>query len=220
MSRALPVFLISAALAACSPRAKDGETAPTPMPGTTWPTVDNPDGRLETRGGAGTVYRDAPGRFELDLPPAFTGRTRFVADASGPPAEGRVRLRLTDTGEPACVIDVALAEPIDPAAIESSIAVGREVFFLAEVGPAAAPEMAADAVWAATLVPVEANRTDMGYWVFADGRIVRVEGRFPVARLSACKEALDAIVASLRPLESGLSRGSAGSRSRAPQRRP
>jgi hypothetical protein len=56
--------------------------------------------------------------------------------------------------------------------------------------------------WTATLVPVDPAHTDVGYWLQrGEGRWLRVEGRFPEARLAACKGLLDDVVRSIRAID-------------------
>lgn len=198
--RRIPLAAALAAASACAPRTPErGAEKPTPTTGVSWPVVRNETGVLEERDGA-TVYRDGEAGFTLTLPPGVSGRLSFVADPSGPPPAGRVRLRAQDGGSPPCVIDVAVLPLETAAGIPSSIAHGREVFFVAERGRLAPPfALPVREVWAATLVPVDPSRIDLGYWLVGDERTLRVEGRIPVERMGACKEVLDALARSLSP---------------------
>lgn len=147
-----------------------------------------------------TRYRDRASDLSLSVPPGFEAHLAFPLDLSGPPAAGRPLLRMTDSGEPRCVIDAATESRSESSALAATIGQGREIFYLAETGQPRPLAMEADEaleVWAATLVPLDPLRIDVGYWVFTRDLLVRIEGRFPVERLAPCKEALDAIVRSL-----------------------
>lgn len=194
--------LLAAALVApaCAPRGQRTDSGPAPLPvATSWPVTNNRDGELVTRDGL-TTYRDRAVELSLGVPPGFQARLRFPLDLSGPPAAGRLLLRMTDAAEPPCVIDVGTEPRSDPSTREATIAQGREVFYLAETGqplPEAMESVDGLEVWAATLVPRDPLRIDVGYWVLARDLLVRVEGRFPVDRMAGCKEALDAVIRSL-----------------------
>ena len=170
---------------------------PTPVSTDAVRTVTHRDGTLSESGGT-TVYRDGAG-FETALPPGFTGSLTIALDASGPPASGKLRLRVRDAGDPACVIDLALEEPLADSepAMREGIARGREVFFVAR-SDEPQPQLPSLGVWTATLVPADPSRVDVGYWVRTESHTLRAEGRFPVVRLPACKDALDAMVRGLR----------------------
>lgn len=192
-----PIFLgfLLLLAGACSPRPKVDPTMPTPPPGTSWPSIRNDAGMLETSSGV-TVYKDGKSDFALTLPAGFSGRLAFTADPTGPPVRGTVKLRIADAAAPPCVIDVAVEPSRSPEALAETIAAGREVFFVAETGEPA-PLQPVTAVWTATHVIPDSARIDLGYWLFAPTYVLRIEGRFPVARLSTCKEALDAVVRSV-----------------------
>lgn len=168
---------------------------PTPPPGTTWPVIKNESGSLTTSGGV-TTYVDRAAQFQLTLPEGFSGKLSFTADPTGPPVRGAVKLRLTDADVPSCVIDVATEPAKTAKAMAGTIAAGREVFYLAETGEPL-PALPVSEVWTATLIPATADRVDLGYWLFASDVLLRAEGRFPVSRLGACKDALDQLVRSI-----------------------
>lgn len=168
---------------------------PTPPPGTTWPVIKNESGALTTSGGV-TTYVDRAARFQLTLPGGFSGKLSFTADPTGPPVRGAVKLRLTDAEAPPCVIDVATEPAKTAEVLAATVAAGREVFYLAETGEPL-PALPVTEVWTATLIPATADRVDLGYWLFGRDLLLRVEGRFPVARLGACKDALDQLVRSI-----------------------
>lgn len=189
------------ALAGCTPRPKVDPGIPTPPPGTTWPVIKNESGSLTTSAGV-TTYVDRAAQFQLTLPEGFTAKLSFTADPTGPPVRGAVKLRITDAGVPPCVIDIA-TEPAKTAdVLAGTIAVGREVFYLAETGEPL-PALPVREVWTATLIPAMADRVDLGYWLFASDILLRAEGRFPVARLGACKDALDSVVRSIEERAGG-----------------
>ena len=189
------------ALAGCTPRPKVDPGMPTPPPGTTWPVIKNESGSLTTSGGV-TTYVDRVAKFQLELPPDFTGKLSFTADPAGPPVRGAVKLRMTDAETLPCVIDVATEPAKSAEALAATIAAGREVFYLAETGEPL-PSLPVSEVWTATLIPATADRVDLGYWLFTPEQLLRVEGRFPVARLGSCKEALDGVVRSIAPSGDG-----------------
>jgi hypothetical protein len=168
---------------------------PTPPPGTSWPVIKNESGSLTTSGGV-TSYVDRAAQFQLTLPVGFSAKLSFTADPTGPPVRGAVKLRITDSESPACVIDVGTEPPKTAEALAATIALGREVFFLAETGEPR-PALPVAEIWTATLIPATADRVDLGYWLFAGDVLLRAEGRFPVARLGACKDALDQLVRSI-----------------------
>lgn len=204
MLRTAPVLAVLIALAGgCAPRPKPDPGIPTPPPGTTWPVVKNESGSLTTSGGV-TTYEDRTGKFALTVPSGFTGAMSFTADPSGPPVRGAVKLRMTDGQTPPCVIHVAVEPVRDPSTLGSTIASGREVFYLSETGaprPDAPGSLETTSIWSATLVPVSADTRDLGYWLFTPDAVLCAEGRFPVSRLGACKESLDEVVHSLRALD-------------------
>lgn len=205
-----PKVLVVCVLAGCSPRAKPDPTIPTPPPGTTWPVVRNDAGMLETNAGV-TVYKDGKSGFELTLPEGFAGKLAFVADPTGPPVRGAVKLRVSDAGAPPCVIDVAVEPSRAPDTLPQTVPFGRETFFLAETGEPK-PAMPVTEVWTATHVIPDSTRVDLGYWIFAPTYILRIEGRLPVGRLSSCKEGIDEMV---RSVDSSL-RPEAGAPTRSP----
>lgn len=210
--RTVPVLVVLLALVAsltagCTPRPKPDPGVPTPPPGTAWPLVKNESGSLTTSGGV-TTYEDRSSAFALTVPEGFTGRMSFAADPSGPPVQGAVKLRLSDGGKPPCVIDIAVEPLRDPSTLASTIAAGREVFYLSETGaprPDAPGSIEPASIWSATLVPATADTRDLGTWIFTAENVLRVEGRFPVSRIGACKDSLDAIVRSLRSSDSSRS---------------
>lgn len=204
LPRSLSVSIAFALVSACAPRPRPDPGTPTPPPGTAWPVVKNESGSLTTSGGV-TTYEDRASRFVLTAPAGFTGAMSFTADPSGPPIRGAVKLRLTDGQKPACVIHVAVERipSAEASTLAATIASGREVFYLSETGEPRPDEPGAlepSSVWSATLVPATAETRDLGYWLFTPEAVLSVEGRFPVSRLGACKESLDAVVRSLRSL--------------------
>ena len=204
------VLVLGVALAAaCSGRQTTtggGGRGPKATP-TPWPRVENRDGTITTGPNGTSVYTDRKGGFTLTLPGGFSGRLVFETDPSGPPPAGQLKLRIADKEQPPCVIDVALEERAEGATLDATaIAQGREVFFVADVtGEPPIPLPGVEAVWAATLVP-DPLRIDMGYWILARDLTLRMEGRFPVARLSPCKDALDSIARSLDSTKAAASK--------------
>lgn len=157
--------------------------------------IKNESGSLTTSAGV-TTYDDRASRFQLTLPEGYVAALSFTADPTGPPVRGAVKLRAADAEAPPCVIDVAVEPASEPATLADTIAAGREVFFLAETGEPR-PALPVSEVWTATLIPVRPETVDLGYWLFTPDSVLRVEGRFPLARLGTCKDALDATVRSI-----------------------
>ena len=158
-----------------------------------------------------TTYLDRSSAFSITLPVGFAGKLSFTADPTGPPVRGAVKLRVTDAGTPPCVIDLAVEPSRAADTLAQTVPFGRETFFLAEAGEPR-PTLAVTEIWTATHVIPDSTRIDLGYWLFAPDYILRVEGRFPVGRLSTCKDALDAVVRSV----SSTLRPEAGADARSP----
>lgn len=195
-SRALLALVAGLCAASCAPKPRTAKGGPAPA-ATPPPVSSRSDGEVASTPD-GTVYLDRTAGFDLSVPEGWSARARFDGDSAGPPPVGDLRVRLaSDEG---CVIDLA----VEPAAsgddvLRESLRRGRELFFFAPIGEPR-PALETKSIWSATLVPADPSRLDVGYWIALDEkkRLLRVEGRFPVERVAACKDGLDQVVRSIR----------------------
>lgn len=183
-----------AALAACGPRKPaPGPAIPAPVDESV--VQSNSDGVV-----VGAAYRDATAGLDLAIPPGWRATPRFRAGRSGPPPVGVLRVRL-DEAATGCLIDVAL-EPVTVAEpTGETLRRERELFFFSPIEEPS-PQFAFEGLWTGTFIPADATKLDVGYWIRrAQGGepvLVRIEGRFPLVSVTACKAALDAVVRSLK----------------------
>ena len=199
--RILRVLALGAGLAGCRTPSKPHLPAvPTPIPRVT--VAVHADGKLATLDSR-IKYDDRARDLVLEIPAGWNAATEFVAGEEGPPPAGELRLRARLGPDPFCVIDLALEPlPSSEEALRGSVARGRDVFFFAPTDDPASGIPGARQ-WASTAVPVTPGRTDLAYWVTSGDRLIRLEGRFPNDRVPECKDALDSILTSMGPRESG-----------------
>ena len=187
------------ALGACGPRKHASLPAVIAAEPPTHTVIVRSDGNLDTSDGR-VRYDDKTRDVALELPKGWVGMTSFIADESGPPPLGDLRLRVRLGPEPACVIDLA-AEPAPAGgeALRAAIPRGRDLFFFAQTDSPLPAGLPVVSMWTSTAVPGVPGVLDVGYWLVTSDHLLRLEGRFPSDRVAECKEALDGMVTSLTP---------------------
>ena len=180
---------LGAAVSGCPRSRTTAHARPTPTPHD-WPQI-RAHGSIEKHSDGSFALVDSAAGLKVPIPKGWSAATQFAADGSGPPQAGEPEARFRS--ENGCVIDLAVLPP-PPSDLGAALAAGRELFFLAKIDRPAPKEFPHRAVWTATTIPSDAVTTDVGYWIDAETRWIRVEGRCPTDRVPECKTDLDTLV--------------------------